>query len=129
VDRAADVIVALPSKMRHRLPRGRFPSIAPPTPHEESASAQTGQVTRCIADVVRITGRYCDAIGVTRPSYEQIRRLVHAARERRERRRAAATLLLEVDLRARPPSDLLYVFDDTRRAPGRAGSMPRRRPR
>lgn len=75
-----------------------------------------------IADVVRAAGRYCEGIGITRPSYEQIRVLVHTARERRERRRAAAKILVEVDLRARPPSDLRYVLDDPRRAP-----PPRRR--
>jgi hypothetical protein len=82
----------------------------------------------CIADVVRATGAYCDAIGLYRPSYEQIRLLVHAARDRRERRRAAAELLLEIDLRARPPSDLAYLFDDPRRAPRRGTGTPRRRP-
>jgi hypothetical protein len=70
-----------------------------------------------IAEVVRAAGTYCERIGVTRPSYEQIRVLVHAARERRERRLAAAKLLVEVDLRARPPTDLRYLFDDPRRAP------------
>jgi hypothetical protein len=78
--------------------------------------------TSVIADVVRATGAYCEAIGVPRPSYEQIRLLSHATRYRRERRRAALQLLAEVDLRARPPSDLLHLLDDPRRA-------PRRRPR
>ena len=77
---------------------------------------------RVIADVVRTTGTYCDALGLTRPSYEQIRLLFHIARERRERRRAALDLLVEVDLRVRPPSDLLYLLDDPRRAPRRGRS-------
>jgi hypothetical protein len=75
--------------------------------------------TTVIADVVRATGRYCDAIGVTRPSYEQVRLLFHVARDQRERRRAAVELLVDVDLRERPPSDLLYLLDDPRRAPRR----------
>jgi hypothetical protein len=75
--------------------------------------------TPVIADVVRATGVYCDRIDVTRPSYERIRLLVHEARERRVRRRAAWNLALEVDLRSRPPSDLLYLLDDPRRAPRR----------
>lgn len=74
---------------------------------------------RVIADVVRATGTYCESIGLTRPSYEQIRLLFHIAHDRRERRRAAAELLLDVDLRVRPPSDLLYLFDDPRKAPRR----------
>ena len=80
-----------------------------------------------IAAVVRATGSFCEKSGLTRPSYEQIRLLVHDARERRERHRAAARLLLEVDLRARPPGDVGYLFDDPRRAPkprGRHGARP-----
>lgn len=69
------------------------------------------------AEVVRATGTFCEKSGLTRPSYEQIRLLVHEARERRERRKAALDLLVDVDLRARPPSDLLYLLDDPRRVP------------
>jgi hypothetical protein len=78
-----------------------------------------------IAAVVRATGAFCEKSGLTRPSYEQIRLLVHEARDRRERRRAALELLLDVDLRARPPSDLLYLLEDARNAP----SPQRRRSR
>jgi hypothetical protein len=78
--------------------------------------------TTAVADVARATGTYCTAIGVTRPSYEQVRLLFHAARDRRERRRAALDLLVDVDLRARPPSDLLYLLDDPRRVPRRGAS-------
>ena len=70
-----------------------------------------------IAVVVRATGSFCEKSGLTRPSYEQIRLLVHEARDRRERRRAAIDLLVDVDLRRRPPEDLLYLLDDPRRAP------------
>lgn len=70
-----------------------------------------------IATVVRATGSFCEKSGLTRPSYEQIRLLFHQARDRRERRRAALDLVLDVDLRARPPSDLLYLLADPRRAP------------
>jgi len=69
------------------------------------------------ADVVRATGTFCEKSGLTRPSYEQIRLLVHEARERRERRKAALDLLVDVELRARPPSDLLHLLDDPRSAP------------
>jgi hypothetical protein len=70
-----------------------------------------------IAVVVRATGSFCEKSGLTRPSYEQIRLLVHEARDRRERRRAAIDLLVDVDLRRRPPEDLLYLLDGPRRAP------------
>lgn len=75
--------------------------------------------SQLIADVARATGVYCDAIGVTRPSYEQVRLLFHAAREQRMRRRAALELLVDVHLKARPPSDLLHLLDDPRGAPRR----------
>jgi hypothetical protein len=51
-----------------------------------------------------------------------VRLLVHAARERRLRREAAIDILVGVELRSRPPSDLLYLFGNPRDA-------PRRRPR
>jgi hypothetical protein len=70
-----------------------------------------------VAAVVRATGMFCDKSGLTRPSYQQVRLLVHGARDRRGRRRAAAQLLLEVDLRARPPGDVEYLLGDPRRAP------------
>jgi len=70
-----------------------------------------------VRGVVRATGSFCEKSGLTRPSYEQIRLLVHEARDRRERRRAAIDLLVDVDLRRRPPEDLLYLLDGPRRAP------------
>jgi hypothetical protein len=75
--------------------------------------------TRGIADVAREVGRYCDREGFTRPSYEQVRVLFHEARARRERRVAAVELMLEVNLRTRPPSDLHHLFEDPRDAPPR----------
>ena len=74
-----------------------------------------------IADVVRAAGGFCERMGITRPSYESIRVLVHDARDRRERRRAAAQLIVDVDLRARPLGDLEYLLDDPRRAPRARG--------
>jgi hypothetical protein len=72
-----------------------------------------------IAVVNRATGVYCQRIGVTRPSYETVRNVVHESRERRARRRAAVNLVLDVDMRARPVSDLQYLFEDPRNAPDR----------
>jgi len=69
-----------------------------------------------IADVVRATGVFCERCDIPRPSYESVRVLVHDARDRRERRRAAARLVLEVDLRARPPSDLEHLLNDPRQS-------------
>lgn len=75
--------------------------------------------TPVIADVSRAVGMYCERQGMTRPSYEEVRLLVHEARDRRERRRAALDLVVAVDVRARPPSDLLYLLGDPRDAPTR----------
>lgn len=75
--------------------------------------------TTVIAEIARAAGSYCEHEGLTRPSYEQVRRLYHAARDRRERRRAAIDLVVDVDLRARPVHDLLYLFEDPRNAPRR----------
>jgi hypothetical protein len=72
-----------------------------------------------IAAVHRATGNYCVRIGVTRPSYEKVRNVVHASRERRARRRAAVDLVLDVNMRARPFSDIQYLFEDPRDAPDR----------
>lgn len=58
-------------------------------------------------------------IGVTRPSYEKVRLIVHASRELRARRRAAVDLVLDVNMKARPFSDVLYLFEDPRDAPNR----------
>jgi hypothetical protein len=79
-----------------------------------------------VAAVVRATGEFCERIGVMRPSYEQIRLLTHAARDQRERRRAAIELVLDVDCRRRPLSDLDYLSGDPREAPPPRGY---RRPR
>jgi hypothetical protein len=72
-----------------------------------------------IADVTRATRVYCESIGLTPPSYEQVRRLVHVARDARLRRRAAIDLVLDVELQGRPPADLLYLLEDPRSAPAR----------
>lgn len=75
--------------------------------------------TPIIAVVMRNVGRYCDREGLTRPSYELVRQLVHEARDRRERREAAVDIVVGVNLRTRPPTDLHYLFGDPRRAPRR----------
>jgi len=50
-----------------------------------------------IAEVCRRVGHEADALGLTRPSYERIRELVHVERSLRHRRRGPTTvqLLLE----------------------------------
>ena len=55
-----------------------------------------------IAETNRRLGAIAETIGLARPSYEQVRTIVHRAR-RRGRHPGAGAILLEVALRARPP--------------------------
>jgi hypothetical protein len=64
------------------------------------------------AAIHREIGRYAGLVGVTRPSYEQVRILVNHARLERAARRATAQLLLEVDLGVRPVSDLYPLLEE-----------------
>jgi hypothetical protein len=64
------------------------------------------------ADVHRSVGAYSSRIGAFRPSYQQIRLEVNEARRRQADRRAAAQLLLEIDMRSRPVTDLLKLLRD-----------------
>jgi len=58
-----------------------------------------------IAETNRRVGTVADALGLPRPSYEQVRTLVHEAR-RRGRRPSTGDVLLDVAFRVRPPSVL-----------------------
>jgi hypothetical protein len=62
-----------------------------------------------IAEVNRRVGALASHLGFVRPSYEQIRVLVH---EHRQRGLAptAGQILLEVALKTRPPDALLEIF-------------------
>ena len=59
-----------------------------------------------IADLHRSLGKVADRIGLTRPSYEQTRVVVHLLREGR-RGPAVGALLLELAYRGRPPEQIL----------------------
>jgi hypothetical protein len=58
--------------------------------------------TAPIAETNRRVGEIAEAIGFARPSYEQVRTIVHEAR-RRGRRPGPGEILLDVALRSRPP--------------------------
>jgi hypothetical protein len=55
-----------------------------------------------IAETNRRVGEIAELLGFARPSYEQVRTIVHRAR-RRGRHPGAGEILLDVALRARPP--------------------------
>jgi hypothetical protein len=67
-----------------------------------------------IAETNRRLGQLAGSIDVPRPSYQQVRVLVHAVRERQEARRAArraaVDLILDVQFRRRPPDALLELL-------------------
>ena len=60
---------------------------------------------RPIAETCRRVGELAWTLGLARPSYETIRRLVHAARTRL-RYPSTSEVLLDVALRIRPPTAL-----------------------
>ena len=59
----------------------------------------------CIAETNRRVGLVAEALGLPRPSYEQVRRIVHEAR-RRGRLPSTGDVLLDIAFRTRPPSAL-----------------------
>jgi hypothetical protein len=61
-----------------------------------------------IAETARRVGAEAERLGLTRPSYERVRRLVHESRRSRRRRGpTTAQVLLEVAVGARAPDALL----------------------
>jgi len=63
-----------------------------------------------IAEVYRRVAALASQLGIVRPSYEQIRILVHEHR-RRGLAPTAGQILLEVALRSRPPEALLELLE------------------
>ena len=72
-----------------------------------------------IAETNRRVGEIAEAIGFARPSYEQVRTIVHESR-RRGRLPAPGEILLDIALRTRPP----IAFGDYL-----AGTLPPGQPR
>jgi hypothetical protein len=61
-----------------------------------------------IAEMNRCVGRTAAAMGLYRPSYEQVRVLVHAARLlRRQRPAPVSTVAMQVAFRVKPPEAIL----------------------
>jgi hypothetical protein len=58
--------------------------------------------THPIAETCRRVGQDADRLGLTRPSYQRIRELVHQSRRLR-RGPTTATVLVDVAFRVRPP--------------------------
>jgi hypothetical protein len=65
-----------------------------------------------IAEVARRVGREADRLGLTRPSYERIRQLVHASREL-HRGPSAGRVLAEIALQERPIMAIVDLAEGT----------------
>ncbi len=64
-----------------------------------------------IAEMNRSVGRAASEMGLYRPSYEQVRLLVHRARSfRTQGRGPVSTVALDVAFRVRPPEAVLLHF-------------------
>jgi hypothetical protein len=59
-----------------------------------------------IAETCRRVGSLADHLGLTRPSYEEVRRLVHGLRKGK-RAPSTGDVLLDVAFRVRPPTAVL----------------------
>jgi len=71
-----------------------------------------GRRRSSVADIHRAIGEYAFRLGVTRPSYEQIRVIVNDARVEHLARGATADVLLGVQLGTRPVTDLLQFLEE-----------------
>jgi hypothetical protein len=65
-----------------------------------------------IAETWRRVGLVADQLELTRPSYQQVRLIVHAAR-RRGRHPTAGDILLDIAFRTRPPQAFIDYLADT----------------
>lgn len=63
-----------------------------------------------IAATNRRIGALAEVMGLPRPSYQQVRLLVHDARRRKAARREALELILDVQFRRRPPETLFELI-------------------
>ena len=85
------------------------PTLAPRIPRALlEAVVRLDDESRPIAETYRRVGEEADRLGLTRPSYQRIRELVHESRRiRRARGPSTASVLLDVAFRLRPPEAVL----------------------
>ena len=68
---------------------------------------------RPIAETNRQIGLVAEAIGLARPSYEQVRTIIHSQRSGRRRSPEIGPVLLDIAFRVAPPEALLDVLAGT----------------
>jgi hypothetical protein len=74
-----------------------------------AALARLDRPGRPIAETHRRVARIAEELGLSRPSYEQCRVVVHALRSRRRGSEVGATLL-DIAFRTKPPEALLKAL-------------------
>jgi hypothetical protein len=77
-----------------------------------AATIRADDTNRPIAETYRSVAALAERLGLPRPSYESIRRVVHAARSGK-RDPSIGQVLLDIDLRRRPPEAILDAFVGT----------------
>lgn len=99
----------LPLLDARRVPRLAFAPRLDPRLHRRLARLDRPAIP--IAETHRRLCAYACSLGLFRPSYEHVRRLVHGVRAlrlgRAARRRATAALLIEVAYNLKPPGALV----------------------
>jgi hypothetical protein len=75
-----------------------------------AALARLDRTDLAIAETHRRLGLVADGIGLTRPSYQQVRVILHQLRTG-GRGPGVGMLLLEIALQQRPPESLLDIFE------------------
>jgi hypothetical protein len=84
------------------------------SPRLVAAIARIDNRKRPIAETYRSVCALAEQLGLTRPSYEQVRTIVHEIRESK-RDPSFAQVLLDVDLRRRPPQAIVEALAGTSR--------------
>jgi len=100
----------------------RVPTIAPRiSPRLLEAIVRLDDRTVPIAETSRRVGQEAEQLGLTRPSYERVRELIHESRKIRRSRPTTVSILADVAFRVRPPEAIVDHLSGVGVAPlGRA---------
>jgi hypothetical protein len=77
-----------------------------------AATARIDRSSNSIAETYRHVAAVAERLGLPRPSYESIRRVAHQIRAR-QRDPGIGEVLLDIDLRRRPPDAILDALTGT----------------
>jgi hypothetical protein len=77
-----------------------------------AATIRFDDLGKPIAETYRTVAALAESLGLPRPSYESVRRRVHAARSGR-RDPSIGQVLLDIDLRRRPPEAIVDALAGT----------------